>query len=155
MNLRADANMWKSQHQRAKEREDQQKKEIQNLKAKLRLREQQLFGKKSEKKKFKKESSNKKVKKRNRGQQKKNQGPKRRNFSHLEKRIEIIDLSESNKCCKHCGSPFTDTGMSSNSQILEIEIKAHIRHIKRKQYRTTCSCKAKQDCKQSPCQKIT
>ena len=140
--LRSQANMWKAQHQRTKEREEQLKKEILNLKAKIRLREQQLFGKKSEKKNPK-EDRRSKEKKCRRGQQQGKPGPKRRDFSHLEERIEVIDLSESDKCCKNCGSAFSDTGMTSDSKQLEIEIKAHVRKIKRKQYRTTCTCQKK------------
>lgn len=145
VDLRYQANMWKSQHRLAKEREEKQKKEIHDLKAKLRLREQQLFSRKSEKSKTKKDQSKTsedkdKQKKRKRGQQKKNRSPKRRDYSHLEERIEVIDLNESEKCCKQCGSVFADTGMTSDSKQLEIEVKAHVRHIKRKQYRTSCTC---------------
>jgi len=144
---RAEANLWKTQHRRTKEREEQQKETIQQLKAKVRLREQQLFGKKSEKQKSKKDqkapSENKSKKKRKRGQQKKNRGPKRRDFSHLEERVELIDLLESEKCCRYCGSSFVDTEMTSDSKQLEIEVKAHVRRIKRKQYRTTCTCQKK------------
>ena len=141
-----EANLWKAQHQRAKKREESLKQENLHLKAKIRLREKQLFGKKSEKKKSKKDkkispTTEGKKKKRKRGQQEGEKGPKRRNYSHLEKRIELIDLPESDKCCKNCGSNFTDTGMTSGSKLLEIEVKGYIRRIERKQYRTACNCK--------------
>jgi len=143
--LRADTNMWKTQHQKTRKREEEQKKEIQNLKAKIRLREKQLFARKSEKKKFKKNSSQKINKtKRKRGQQRENRGPKRRDFSNLEKKIEIIDLCKSEKYCKNCGAPLSDTNMTSDSKQIEIKVKAHIRFIKRKIYRTTCPCKKRE-----------
>ncbi len=146
INLRAQANMFKVLHEKAKKREEEEKKKNQYLKAKLRLREQQLFNRKNEKQKLKKDKKKlfkNKKKKRKRGQQKENSGPKRRDFSNLEERIELIDLLEIEKCCKYCGSDFVDTGMTSDSKQLEIEVKAHIRRIKRKQYRTTCSCQNK------------
>jgi len=141
--LRSEANMWRAQHKRAKGREEQHKKEIQHLKAKLRLREQQLFGKKTEKAKSKKDPKASPKGKRKRGQQEGNRGPKRRDFSHLEERVEVMDLAESEKCCMHCGSTFADTGMTSDSKQVEIEIKGYVRKIKRKQYRTTCICQKK------------
>ncbi len=145
VSLRADANMWKTQHQKTRKREEEQKKEIQNLKAKVRLREKQLFARKSEKKKFRKNSPKKINKtKRKRGQQRGNRGPKRRDFSNLEKKVEIIDLQKSKKYCKNCGAPLSDTNMTSDSKQLEIEVKAHVRFIKRKIYRTTCSCKKRE-----------
>ena len=33
--------------------------------------------------------------------------------------------------------------MTSDSKLLEIEVKAHVRLIKRKQYRTNCACQKK------------
>ncbi len=42
------ANYWEAQFTKFKSREDELKAEIEGLKAKLRKREQQLFGKKSE-----------------------------------------------------------------------------------------------------------
>ena len=142
----AEAKMWQANHTRAKEREELQKQEIKHLKAKLRLRERQLFGRKTEKQKSsnqQKHPGNENKTKRERGQQKDNPGPNRRNFSHLEERIEIIDLPESEKYCQCCGSFFSDTGMTSDSKLLEIEVKAHVRLIKRKQYRTNCACQKK------------
>ena len=63
---------WKAQHDKAKEKLEELKKENKELKAKLRMREKQLFGKKSEKSKKSKEQTNlnkSKNQKRKRGQQ--------------------------------------------------------------------------------------
>ena len=47
--LRCEKGYWRKRHQKAVERETELKQEIAELKAKLRLREKQLFGRKSEK----------------------------------------------------------------------------------------------------------
>ena len=51
------ANYWKSQFDRSKHHESKLSEEIEELKAKLRQREQQLFGRRSEKGKHKKDEA--------------------------------------------------------------------------------------------------
>src|SRR5665213_3095113 len=96
------ANFWEAQFQRVKTREEQLLLENEELKAKLRKREQQLFGKSSEKN-IKTQDKNpnleQKKPKKNRGQQLGSQGHGRRDYSHLPTLEETIRLSERYSCC--------------------------------------------------------
>jgi len=112
--------------------------EVEQLKAKLRKRERQLFGKKSEKrsKGTRKGSNNP------RGQQKGKKGHGRqKDFSHLSSKDEVIDVGEGEKICCNCQCPYEEMNTTKDSQIIEIEVKAHVRKIHRKCYRRTCQCK--------------
>jgi len=97
--LRCENAYWRKMHQRAVERETRLKEEISELKAKLRLRERQLFGRKSEKGHNKNESakSNENGNKKGRGQQPGSKGHGRRDYSHLPANEEDHDISQGNK----------------------------------------------------------
>jgi exonuclease VII large subunit len=81
---RQQAGYWKAQFQRSKEREAKLERKIEELEAKVKQLEHQLFGQKSEKKNRSETSSPPGGGgKRPRGQQRGNPGPKRRNHEHL------------------------------------------------------------------------
>ena len=44
--------------------------------------------------------------------------------------------------CSRCGQPFADFPGTEDSTILEIDVRAHSRVIRRRHYRPTCSCGA-------------
>jgi len=138
------AHYWEAQFKQSKEKEDELKQEVEALKAKVLLRERQLFGKKSEKSAGKSEASKPKESeetKRKRGAQCGCKGHGRRDYSHLPVVEEERSLSESEKCCSECGLPYEETGMTEDSKIVElVEVKAHVRHVHRKKYRRTCKC---------------
>ena len=121
-----------------KEKTQKLSKEIEELKAKLRKREQQLFSKKSEKRnKTSRKSSNNP-----RGQQKGAKGHgRRKDFTHLSSKDEIIDVDEGEKICSDCQCPYEEINTTKDSQIVEVEVKAYVRKIHRKCYRRTCQCK--------------
>lgn len=81
------ANYWEAQFHQIKKRETELTNEIEELKAALKKREQQLFGRKSEKNRTRAESACKEeesVKKgKMRGQQVGSKGHGRRDYSHL------------------------------------------------------------------------
>ncbi len=81
--LRCEKAYWQKMHQKALAREAGLKKELDEVTAKLRLREQQLFGRKSEKNSGKNEKAKQSAPKRNRGQQKASKGHGRRDYDHL------------------------------------------------------------------------
>ena len=134
-------------HRRALEREAQLKAEVDRLQALLRLREQQLFGRKTEtaaatepaaplatptgRRRGGRAASN-------RGQP----GPKRRDYSHLPAVLEDHELPPEQCRCSRCGQPFDDFPGTEDSIILEVEVRAHRRVIRRRRYRPTCSCAA-------------
>src|SRR5438046_847324 len=89
------ANYWEAQFNKFKSREDQLKEEIEGLKAKLRKREQQLFGKRSEqgsKKQAEKNQSQAPITKKEKGQQPASKGHGRRAYHHLPVVEETVSL---------------------------------------------------------------
>jgi transposase len=133
---------WKSMHQGAVERENLLKEEVARLQAQLRLREQQLFGRKSEAHATSSEAttSPRPTPSKPRGQQPGKPGPQRRDHSHLPAVEEVLELPEGQQCCSCCGLPFESFPGTEDSEILEVEVKAHRRVIRRRRYRRTCSC---------------
>jgi len=112
--------------------------EVEQLKAKLRKREQQLFSKKSEKRsgviKGKKSTNH-------RGQQRGKKGHGRqKKFFHLSSQNEEVDLQEGEKICSSCQCPYENIS-TKDSEVVEVDVKAHVRKIHRKCYRRTCQCK--------------
>jgi len=119
---------------------------IAELKAKLKLREHQLFGKKSEKKCTSESSKADKEnnKKRNRGQQHGKPSHGRRKHDNLPVVEELIELEPTDRCCPDCNKPYIDFAgedKTEDSEILEIEVKAYKRRIRRKKYKKNCQCK--------------
>jgi transposase len=131
-------------HRRSKEREAQLRQQIEELEAKVRLRERQLFGRKSEQgAKNKPEVGRRpenKEEHRKRGQQPGTRGHGRRNHENLPAKDVNCRLSESDCVCKHCGLPYKELSWTEDSQEVVVEVKAHRRVIKRRCYQPTCQC---------------
>ncbi len=138
---------WKAQHARALEREAQLKAEVQRLEAMVRLREQQLFGRKTETAAATAPAAPDAPApiRRHVGRAASNlgrPGPKRRDYSHLPA-VDEPQVLPPEKCrCSRCGQPFADFPGTEDSIILEVEVRAHRRVIRRRRYRPTCSCGA-------------
>lgn len=98
-----------------------------------------LFGKKSETKKNNESSS--KTGTRKRGKQKGDSGSGRKREDKLTTNVEVIDLPEDKKKCSGCGLEFEDLNCTSDSEVIEVEVAAHRRIIKRKIYKKICKCK--------------
>lgn len=137
--LRAEAAWWRSMHSKAKEREERLQNENDELKAKLKLRERQLFGAKSEQGKGKSEGQKEKEK-RNRGQQPGAPGHGRKRHKDLPVKDEYHDLPDDQKHCQCCGLPFEPFPGTEDSEMVEINVRAHVRRIHRRKYKRTCSC---------------
>ncbi|MGD0394991.1 MAG: IS66 family transposase [Acidimicrobiales bacterium] len=138
---------WKTQHRRALAREAQLKTEVERLQALLRLREQQLFGRKTETAAATAPAAPLATPadpspRRPRGQQPGKPGPKRRDYSHLPAVVEDHQLAPDQCRCSRCGQPFDDFPGTEDSIILEIDVRAHRRVIRRRRSRPTCSCAA-------------
>jgi len=132
-------------HARACQREAKLQQHIDELQAKLRLREQQLFGSKTETSAATMPQPTTTTAatdypRRARGQQRGATGHGRRDYSHLPATTEVRDLSPDQCCCQDCGQPFASAGGSEDTTILEIEVRAHRRVIRRPRYRPTCTC---------------
>ena len=140
------AGYWKAMHDRALKREALLKQEIEQLRAQLRLREQQLFGRKTEAgvsaALTPPATDPAAPPRRRRGQQPGQPGPRRRDHSHLPAVVEEHDLPATQCRCRRCGRPFAPVGGTEDSTILEVEVRAHRRVIRRRRYRPTCACGA-------------
>lgn len=142
------SNYWEAQFRQLKTREEELVSEIDELKAKLRKREQELFGKSSEKNSKTPDTnpqSEKEKSKKNRGQQPGSQGHGRRDYSHLPIVEEEVGLTEESCCCSCCDMPYEELPGYAESDILEIDVKAHRRIVYRKKYKRQCSCKNNPD----------
>ncbi len=138
------AGYWKAMHDRAVQREALLQQEVEQLRAQLRLREQQLFGRKTEASvaALTPLASGPAATPRRRGQQPGRPGPRRRDHAHLPAVVEEHALPAERCRCRRCGRPFAPVGGTEGSTLLEVEVRAHRRLIRRRRYRPTCDCGA-------------
>lgn len=139
--LKSEASYWKAQHARVIVREEELKEQLKHKEAIIRDLNQRLYGKHSEKGGSKAETnSNVKVGKstRSKGQQKGKTGPGRTKRPNLPVIPEIIPLSET--ACGLCGLEYTLLSSYEESDIIEVEVAAHVRRIKRQKCAKNCTC---------------
>jgi transposase len=132
----------KALHQRALQREALLQQRVAELEAQVRLREQQLFGKKTETTTATATAPpplEATVPPRRRGQQHGRPGPRRRDHSHLPAVVEDREIPGDQCSCRRCGRPFAPVSGTEDSTILEVDVKAHRRLIRRHRYRPTCA----------------
>ena len=132
-------------HGRAFQRKAQLKVENERLQALLRLREQQLFGRKTETSAATApvaSDASRRLRHNSRVASNAVGRPKRRDYSHLPAVVEDKVLPPDQCHCSRCGQPFADFPGTEDSTILEIDVRAHRRVIRRRRYRPTCSCGA-------------
>lgn len=145
--LRCDVGYWKNLHARAVERNTKLQSELDEAKAEIRQLKAERFGKQSEKRSAVDRSNHlddpqdQATPKKKRGQQPDRPAPKRRDYSHLPEREDLIDLPDDAKVCACCGKPLADLGHSDDSEQIEIEITVYRRVVRRKRYRRTCNCR--------------
>lgn len=145
------ANYWEAQFQQVKTREIELVDEVEELKAKLRKREQQLFGRKSEKNTSSQEknpntATQPEKPKKKRGQQLGSKGHGRRDYSDLPTTEEVVTLAKESACCPCCNLPYQELHGYETSEILEvIHVQAHRRVINRARYKRNCRCKKNPD----------
>lgn len=77
---------------------------------------------------------------RRRGQQPGRKLPARRDYSHLPSVTEERVLPADQSCCPCCWQPFAPAGFDEDSSVVEIEVKAYRRVIRRRRYRRVCTC---------------
>jgi transposase len=146
LELRQQVGYWKGMHARAVERIAVLEQENEQLRGENRRLQQQLFGQKSEKQSAKDrcnhldglddvDPARAQAK-----PQKKQKGPKRRDFSHLPANEEVIELPKDERTCRDCGQPLAQMTDTEDSEQIEIAVKAHRRVIRRRRYRKTCTC---------------
>ena len=141
LKLKWEAGYWQGLHKKALLREEALKKTIKEQKGQIRDLKNRLFGKKSEKKSTAKKEGGAKPTdpKRSRGQQPGSKGHGRTTRPHLPHIDEPIDFPDVPKCSK-CGTAYIPDE-SMESEIIEVDVKAHKRVIIRSCMKKNCSCK--------------
>lgn len=132
---------YKAMLDRAVAREAQLKQEMAALQAQLRLREQQLFGRKADSTTTTAEGGDAPSRtSRPRGQRRGKPGPKRRDYAHLPATEQVIGLPVEQQRCTGCGAPFAAFPGTDETTLLEVDVRAHRRVYRRRRYRPTCTC---------------
>jgi transposase len=161
---RQQANYYRAMFRAAKQRQATLAARIAQLEAEIRILKQRLYGSKSESRHAPDQPSTPLPQdplaedaspvepatppgvaaagppRRKRGQQKDNPIPKRRDYSHLPVLSEERLLPDEEALCSCCGKRFSPGGWEEDKEIIEVEVKAYRRRIRRRRYLRTCSC---------------
>ena len=144
--FRREVGYWKSRHADAVKRIEQLQEELHQSRGETRALQDKLFGRKSEKS-ARSDRSNVlldpeevAVAPKKRGAQRGHIGHGRRDYSHLPVTEEFVPLPEQSLACPICGKPATVMSATEDSEVLEIEVRAHRRRIRRRRYRVPCDC---------------
>lgn len=144
--FRREVGYWKSQHAKAVKRIEQLEEELEQSRGQVHTLQDKLFGRKSEKSAqghrsndlFDPEDATAAAKKR--GAQPGHAGHGRRDYSHLPVAEEFVTLSEESLVCPMCGKPAAMMSDTEDSEVLEIDVRAHRRRLRRRRYRAACDC---------------
>ncbi len=142
--LKWDGSYWKAQYEQVKKKNEVLQQDFELAQAKIRDLKQRLYGKKSEKKTTKKDrpptDGPSPPSSRPRGQQEGSRGHGRTPRPDLPMVAEEIEVAAENQNCSICGQHYDLLSKTEDSQIIEVQVKAHIRLIKRKMYSQACQC---------------
>ena len=145
--LRQQVGYWRSMHARAVEKNRKLEREMDLLRAENRKLKDKLFGRRTEKTKPKDRSNHlhdpqeaSEESQRQRGHQPNQSGASRRDYSHLPVVEERVPLPAEACVCPKCGKLREEMTQTEDSEVIEIEVRAHRRRIRRKRYRSTCDC---------------
>ena len=141
--LKWEAGYWKAQHEQLKQKFDTLQRKLESATARIRDLKQRLFGKKSEKNGAKSDKATTTPHPnppRPRGQQKGSKGHGRTARPDLPVVEEEHNLAPEDQQCPICAKAYRELPETEDSEIIEIEVKAHVRRIKRKKYVSTCCC---------------
>jgi transposase len=144
--LRCEVGYWKSRHADAVKRIEGLKEELQQAQGQVRILQDKLFGRKSEKSGASDRSNElvdpeeATVDRNQRGARPGHAGHRRRDYSHLPAVEEFVPLPVDSLVCPHCGKPAAMMSETEDSEVLEIDVRAHRRRIRRRRYRAACDC---------------
>ena len=139
--LKWQANYWKTQHEQALKRESALKAKVAAHEATIRDLTQRLYGKKSEQSAgAERAGESQSASPRKRGQQPGSQGHGRSERSALLVVAEVRDLRAAQQDCPSCGERFAPFPGAEESTIIEVQVQAHRRRIQRIRYPKTCAC---------------
>ena len=156
--LKTQAKQWRTQWQRTRIREQEALDQIKQMKVehsreidtlqeqigtlKNQLAEMQhlVFGRSTEKHTTtQKQEKQRKHSPKPKGQQRGSKGHGRKRVTTLPVIHEDLDIEEQQKHCQNCGLPFKPFG-TEDSDVVEVEVQAHIRRYHRHRYAKTCHC---------------
>jgi transposase len=147
LELRQQVGYWKSRHRDALDRVAALEQKVEQLEGEKRQLQADLFGRRSEARPGNDRSNDlddpqddSRTPKRDRGQQSGNPGPKRRDYSHLPVREEVVELPPEQSVCPCCGLPLRPLSDTEDAEQIEIEVSAYRRVIHRRRYRRGCTC---------------
>jgi transposase len=144
IDLTCRASYWEAQHARAKSEIEKLRQEAVLKDAKIKDLQNRLFGKKSEKNstlKSEKDGQGDTTSKRRRGQQPGSRGHGRTKRPDLPIVHDERDLADEEKSCPTCGLPHLPTpALDEHSDVIEVEVKAHVRRIRRMAYTRNPGC---------------
>lgn len=142
--LKWQGNYWKRQHAHLKEQNEALKQKLSLADAKIRDLKQRLYGKKSEKGTTKGDTplGDQGASSRSRGQQQGSPGHGRTPRPDLPIVEEERDVAPGDDRCGLCGQAYRLLPQTEESEILEVEVKAHRRKIIRRMYAKGCDCEA-------------
>jgi transposase len=128
-----------SQSEAAEEREQALRSDLEYARGRIRDLEQRLFGRKSERRwVIDGQQPRSAVSVRGRGQQRGSPGHGRRPLGGLPIHEEILPMPSPH--CPACGEALEDFPGTEDSEVLEIEVQAYRRVIRRRRYRPVCRC---------------
>jgi len=144
IDLTARAGDWEAQHARAKSEIDKLRQEAALKDAKIKDLQNRLFGKKSEKNhplRSERGDQGNTASTRQRGQQPGSAGHGRTQRPDLPVVADEHDLDEAHKRCASCGLPLLpNPALDAYSDVIEVEVKAHVRRIRRPAYTRNPGC---------------
>jgi transposase len=145
--FRQQAAYWKSRHRDSLQRITAVEQKVVQLEGEKRQLQADLFGRSSENTARSDRTNDlddpqddSRESQRKRGQQPENPGPKRRDYSHLPVRENLLELPPDQCVCPRCGQASLPHGDTEDSEQIEIEVCAYRRVIHRRRYRRTCTC---------------
>ena len=142
LELRLQAGYGKTMHQRAGTRLTELQDELEHLRAQLRLRQRQLFGRKAEPAYRPDQATVHPPLQPPRlcGQQRGRPSPPRRDYSHWPVILQELQRPADQQPGPQCGQPFAVFAGTADSELLEIEVRAYRRRYRRHCYRPPCRC---------------
>ena len=142
LELRQQVGYWKGMHAQALRRIEELQREAEHLRGENKKLQAQIFGQRSEKQSPADRSNHLEGEEgtspqRKKGQQRERPGPKQRDYSHLPAVDELRELPFDQRACPKCGQSLTPSD-AEESELIEIEVRAYRRKIRRRRYRRTC-----------------
>src|SRR6266852_1072842 len=135
------ANGWRAQHARRGGRGAARKAEGEARRATIRDRAQRLYGTKSGQSTGPDGAgASQPTSPRQPGQQPGSPGHGRSDRSALPVVVEVHDVSETAKHCPACGAAFVPFPGREESNLIEVQVQAHMRRIQRQRYHKTWQC---------------